>query len=98
MSKLPSVPIVQRAVASRDDVRHVLGDMEDAKIMDILALRPSLAEVEAAAMWTTGDGDILAKGGRPLKGWLRISSASSPRTKKTLRLITRVLICCCIVS
>jgi len=68
MSKLPSVPIVQRAVASRDDVRHVLGDMEDAKIMDILALRPSLAEVEAAAMWTTGDGDILAKGGRPLEG------------------------------
>ena len=36
--------------------------------MQILALHPTIAEIEQAVLWTAGDGDILAKGGHPLTG------------------------------
>jgi hypothetical protein len=54
--------------ASRDDLRRMLGDIDDVKIIEILALRPSLADLEAAAIWATGDGDVLGKSGRPRAG------------------------------
>jgi hypothetical protein len=64
MSRQPS----PSATLGRDDVRGILGDIDDARIMDILALKPSLADLEEAAIWATGDGDVLAKSGRPLGG------------------------------
>ena len=33
---------------SRDDLRRVLGELDDPKIIDILALNPSLADLEEA--------------------------------------------------
>jgi hypothetical protein len=42
-----------------------LGDIDEA-IIAILALKPSLAELEQAAVWATGDGDVLGKTGHPL--------------------------------
>jgi len=56
------------ATASRNDLERLLGDIEDAKLIAILALEPTLAEVEEAAIWTAGDGDVLAKSGHPLTG------------------------------
>jgi hypothetical protein len=32
----------------------------------ILALHPTIAEVEEAALWAAGDGDVLAKAGHQL--------------------------------
>jgi len=49
--------------ASPIDVRKVLGDLDDAKVMEILALRPSLADLEDVATCTAGDHDVLAKSG-----------------------------------
>lgn len=49
-----------------DDVLRILGDIDERKALDILALRPSLADVEEAAVWISGDGDVLGKSGRPL--------------------------------
>jgi hypothetical protein len=51
-----------------DQLRSIVGDIEDAKFIEILELRPTLAEVEQAAIWAAGDGDILGKEGRPLTG------------------------------
>jgi len=56
------------ATISRDDLCRILGDIDDAKIIEILALKPTLPEVEQAAVWATGDGDVLAKSGHPLAG------------------------------
>jgi hypothetical protein len=56
------------AAASREDVRRLLGDIDDAEILGILALKPSIADLEEAAVWATGDGDVLDRSGRPLAG------------------------------
>jgi hypothetical protein len=45
-----------------------VGEIDDAKVIDILVLKPTMADVEEAAIWATGDGDVLAKAGRPLTG------------------------------
>ena len=53
---------------TRNDLKSIVGDIDDAKVIEILALKPTLAELEEAAIWTAGDGDALAKSGRPLTG------------------------------
>lgn len=49
--------------ASAIDIRHILGDLDDAKVTGILALKPSLAELEDVAICMAGDHDVLAKSG-----------------------------------
>lgn len=49
--------------AASVDVRKVLGDLDDVKIAEILALRPSLADLEDVAICMAGDHDILAQSG-----------------------------------
>jgi hypothetical protein len=56
----------QPAPVGRADLIRILGETDDAKIVEILALKPTLPEVEEAAMWAAGNGDVLAKSGRPL--------------------------------
>ena len=56
------------AMATRDDLLRLAGDVDERKVLDILALRPTVAEIEQAALWAAVDGDILAKGGHPLIG------------------------------
>jgi hypothetical protein len=55
-------------IATRDDVLRILGDIDERKLLDIFALRPTVAEVEQAAIWIVGNGDVIAKDGRPLSG------------------------------
>ena len=56
------------AAIGRDDVVRILGDMDDENAAAILALSPSLTDLETAAMYAAGEGDVLAKSGRPLAG------------------------------
>ena len=49
--------------AESADVRKILGDLDDAKVADILALKPSLADLEDVAICMAGDHDVLAKSG-----------------------------------
>lgn len=56
------------SVASREDLRRLFGDIDERRELEILALRPTIAEVEQARVWASGDGDVLAKAGRPLTG------------------------------
>lgn len=51
---------------TRDEIKAVLGDIDDNKIIEILALKPSLVDLEAAVMWLAGDSDILARDGYQL--------------------------------
>jgi hypothetical protein len=49
--------------AASDDVRRVLGDLDDAKVAEILKFRPSLTDLEDAAICMAGEQDILAESG-----------------------------------
>ena len=67
MSEQP-IAAAQPATVGHDDLTRILGEVDDAKIVEILALKPTLQELEEAAVWVTGDGDVLAKSGHPLGG------------------------------
>jgi len=54
--------------ACGEDIKRILGDIEEWKVSEILALKPTLAMVEEAAVWANGDGDVLSKSGHPLTG------------------------------
>ena len=66
MMALPSKDNLKAPLASRDDLLHIDGDVDVRKVLDILALHPSIVELEEVASLAAGDADILAKSGRPL--------------------------------
>ena len=51
-----------------DDARRLLGEADEGKIAEVLAVQPTIWELEEAAIWHRGDGDVLGKTGRPLSG------------------------------
>jgi len=57
-----------KLISSHVDLMRILGEVDDAAIVEILALKPTLQEVEEAALWVTGNRDILAKDGHPCGG------------------------------
>jgi hypothetical protein len=65
------MPITQAArecdkTATHEDVKDILGDLDERKMLPILALRPTVADLEEALMWLAGDLDVFEP--RPLKG------------------------------
>jgi hypothetical protein len=66
MSKQPSAST--RASVDRDDVIHILGGIDEDMIIGILALNPTFDDLEQAAIWAAGDGDVLARQGHPVTG------------------------------
>jgi hypothetical protein len=54
--------------ATSDDLRQILGDMDDQTAAAILALQPNIAQVEEVRSWLDGGGDVLGKEQRPLDG------------------------------
>jgi hypothetical protein len=63
MSSKPASPVVSQRPATRADFHRILGSLEDPKIIDILKLNPTVADLEEAAMCVTGDHDVLARDG-----------------------------------
>lgn len=51
-----------------DEVLRLLGETSPARIAAILALEPSLSELELAAQWGQGNADISGQAGHPLAG------------------------------
>jgi hypothetical protein len=54
--------------ATGSDLHQILGDMDDSTAVAILALRPSVAQLEEARVWLNGGGDVLGKEHRPVDG------------------------------
>ncbi len=52
------------ARATHADITGILGQLDDAKVVAVLALQPTIKDVEAAAVWLNGDPDMF--GGRSL--------------------------------
>ena len=54
--------------ATGSDLHQILGDMDDSTAVAILALHPSVAQLEEGRVWLNGGGDVLGKEHRPLDG------------------------------
>jgi hypothetical protein len=68
MPKPNSGQSVRDERATGTDVHQILGDMEDSTAVAILALHPSVAQLEEARVWLDGVGEVLGKENRPLDG------------------------------
>jgi hypothetical protein len=66
MAHSPNEMKKSSAMATRKDVNDILGDVDDAKMLAIIALRPTVADLERASMWLSGDTDVFGAG-QPLK-------------------------------
>lgn len=53
---------------SSDELRQIAGDISDAQLAELLALRPTAAEIEQAVMWANNEGDIVDRSGHALEG------------------------------
>ena len=49
-----------RAVASDEDVRRILGDIDEASLIAVVELRPTVEDIEEAVMWLSADRDVFA--------------------------------------
>jgi len=47
-----------RAVASDEDVRRILGDIDEASLIAVVELRPTVEDIEEAVMWLSADRDV----------------------------------------
>jgi hypothetical protein len=51
-----------------DDVARLVGDLEDAKIAEILAIAPTLKELEEAVAWAESESDVMGELEKSLSG------------------------------
>jgi len=66
MAKEPATAQNRSAFATAEDIRRILGNLDETKLIDIVALRPSVLDVEEASVWLAGDRDIFGSG-QPVK-------------------------------
>lgn len=55
------------ALATHNDVKAILGDIDPAQMLAILALQPTIADLEQASLWLESDADVF-DAGEPIKG------------------------------
>jgi hypothetical protein len=55
------------AVATSEDIINILGEIDQDKLLAIVSLQPTVADVEAASMWFSGDSDVYGAG-QPIHG------------------------------
>ena len=53
---------------NRDEIKSIIGDLAEDKIIEIVELQPTSSELEQAMMWAAGCGDALGKGGHQMTG------------------------------
>ena len=51
-----------------DDVVRLVGDLEDAKVAEILAIAPTLEEMEEAVAWAESESDVMGELEKSLSG------------------------------
>ena len=68
MPKPKSGQPIRGQEATGSDLHQILGEMDYSRAVAILALHPSVAQLEEARVWLNGGGDVLGKEHRPLDG------------------------------
>ncbi len=54
-------------IATHDDIKSVLGELDATKMLAIISLQPTIADIELASVWLSGDPDVFGAG-EPVKG------------------------------
>jgi hypothetical protein len=67
MPKTPTRPNSKQAV-THDMVVHLVGEIGNARIAAILAIGPTLEEIEEAVAWAAGESDVMGEERLPLSG------------------------------
>jgi hypothetical protein len=67
MQRNHSAESAKRGLATPEDVARILGNLDSTKMLPIMALRPTIADIEEASIWLGGDRDVFGPG-QPLKG------------------------------
>jgi hypothetical protein len=49
-------------LATRNDIKGVLGEIDPAEMLAIMSLRPTIADIEEASVWLEGDPDVFGAG------------------------------------
>lgn len=62
MAKTPAASKNRRSMATPEDIRRVFGDLDNDKVLDIIALRPTIQDLEHASLWLAGDSDVYGAG------------------------------------
>lgn len=65
MAKEPATA-PDRELAAPNDIKRIMGNLDQAKVLDIMALQPTVVDVEEASLWLAGDADVFGPG-RSLK-------------------------------
>lgn len=60
-------PAASAGLASYADIKSILGALDEAVLLEITSLRPTIRDVEEAAVWLSGDRDIFGAD-EPAKG------------------------------
>lgn len=47
--------------ATFEDIRHVLGEVDDTVTAEILSVRPTYRDLSEAAIWAHGDSDLTVR-------------------------------------
>jgi len=55
------------APATSADITSILGHLDQPKLLEIMSLQPTIAEVEQASIWLSGDRDVFGAA-TPIKG------------------------------
>jgi hypothetical protein len=67
MQKTGTADAARHGLATSEDVARILGDLDPTKMLPIIALQPTILDVEEASMWLAGDADVFGPG-LPLQG------------------------------
>ena len=59
MTKLNSGQAIANDLVAREDLKKILGDMDDATAIAILDMHPTISQVEQACFWANGQVDML---------------------------------------
>lgn len=54
-------------LATHDDITSILGKIDRAKLIEIISLEPTIADIEQASLWLSGDADVFGAA-PPVKG------------------------------
>ena len=55
------------ALATHDDAKGILGNIDPADMLAIMPLQPTIADIEEASVWLAGNADVFGAG-EPVKG------------------------------
>lgn len=58
--------VAANPLATSEDIKRMFGSLDDAKLVAIMALRPTVLDAEQASLWLAGDADIFGAG-QPLQ-------------------------------